>query len=90
MVMDSGQSLLLIYTGGTESDFYRMVRAALTKPGPCGLPTVYDDGRVEYPRGDPPDIEGYGRAERTEFPTSLARLPMACPDSHGPGWSGCR
>lgn len=52
----------LIYTSGTEAAYYRMVRANMPEtPGKYGIPVVYDDGSVEYPKGTPPDILGYDR-----------------------------
>ena len=62
-------SFILFYNGGTESAFYRAVRLATPiEPGPCGRPIVHDDGRIEYPEGDPPDIDGYERDGRTFRP----------------------
>lgn len=53
---------LFFYSGGTEQAFYRMVRRATPiEEGPCGRPVVHDDGSIEYPKGDPPDIKGYRR-----------------------------
>jgi len=52
----------LIYTSGTEAAYYRMVGVTLPEsPGSCGTPLVHDDGSVEYPKGDLPDILGYDR-----------------------------
>ncbi len=52
----------LIYTSGTEAAYYRMVRATLPEtPGECGIPEIHDDGSIEYPQGEPPDILGYDR-----------------------------
>lgn len=78
-------SYLLVYTGGTEAAFYRMVRLAIPiEPGPCGRPVVHDDGRIEYPQGAPPEIEGYernGRVFRPAWPSCRWRtLTVTCPN----------
>jgi hypothetical protein len=78
-------SYLLVYTGGTEAAFYRMVRLAIPiEPGPCGRPVVHDDGRIEYPEGTPPEIEGYERAGRVFRPAWLScrwrTLTVTCYD----------
>jgi len=74
--LNKARSFLLIYTGGTEAAFYRMVRLATPQePGPCGQPVVHDDGRIEYPEGTPPDINGYDRV---------------APRIFRPAWPSCR
>lgn len=57
------KSHLLVYTGGTEAAFYQMMRATLPESGSCGKPIIHDDGSVEYPYGEPADIEGYERVD---------------------------
>jgi hypothetical protein len=70
------RSCTLVYSGGTEAAFYRMVRLAIPiDPGPCGRPIVHDDGRIEYPEGQPSEIEGYERIEPRVF---------------RPAWPSCR
>lgn len=69
-------SYLLVYTGGTEAAFYRMVRLAIPiEPGLFGRPVVHDDGRIQYPQGEPPEIEGYERIAPRVF---------------RPAWPSCR
>ena len=54
---------LLIYTNGSEQQFYRMV------PVPADAATVRTDGSIEYKQGDPPDIIGYDRTGLLFRPT---------------------
>ena len=69
------ETVLIYTTPSTERVFYRMVRMALPeKAGECGMPVVHDDGSIEYPQGEPPDILGYTRVGR------LFR----------PAWASCR
>jgi len=61
---------LLVYTGGSESDFYRMVSNAIPcQPGTDEYPIVHNDGTLEYRAEKPSDIIGYKRiGERTFQP----------------------
>ena len=67
---------VLACTGScSEERFYKMMQSCPPKePGPCGMPVVNDDGSIEYPQGEPPDILGYARVGR------LFR----------PAWASCR
>jgi hypothetical protein len=66
--------IAMIYTAGTEAHFYRMIPVPTS--GPCGMPTIHKDGSIEYPQGDPPDIQGYektGRIFRPVWPSCRFR-----------------
>jgi len=58
--------IAMIYTAGTEAHFYRMIPVPTS--GPCGMPVVRKDGSIEYPYGDPPDIQGYRKVGRRFYP----------------------
>ena len=58
-----GEKHVLAYTGGTALNFYLLFQRTLSscKPGECGMPVVLDNGDIEYPQGEPPDILAYER-----------------------------
>jgi hypothetical protein len=59
-------ALTMIYTAGMEAHFYRSI--PIPTSGPCGTPVVHKDGSIEYPQGDPPEIQGYRKEGRRFYP----------------------
>jgi hypothetical protein len=82
----TGKKIIIVYTGGPESAMYAMVRLAIdTGVIHRYLPTVHDDGRIEY-NLDPKPLEGYqleGRVLRPVWPSCIHRHLTARQDDDG-------